>query len=76
MHTSFHESHFLSMIESENILRENCPDLKRRSSRIEKAIHQVLVLRPSFVSEEVGANKKGVIKKMIFPEEIIEYVRL
>jgi len=63
MHTSFHVSHFLSLIESENILRGECPDLKRRSNRIEKCNTPSPVLRPSYVSEKVGVNKKGVIQK-------------
>jgi hypothetical protein len=35
-------------------------------------MHQVFVLRPSYVSEKVGVNKKRRNSKIIFPEEIME----
>jgi hypothetical protein len=38
-------------------------------------MHQVLVLRPIYVSEKVGVNKKRRNSKMIFPEKIMEYIR-
>jgi len=35
-------------------------------------MHRVLVLRPNYVSEKVGVNKKERNSKIVFTEEIME----
>ena len=65
MHTSCHVSHFLSLIESENILRGNWSDLKKMKQQDwEMQCTKPFFLRPSCVSERVGVNKKVVKQKL------------